>query len=173
MKFHNITTDDMLNGDGLRTVLWVSGCGHHCKGCQNELTWDPNIGVDFTEESEKELFEKLEKDHISGITFSGGDPLFPANLDTILELIIKIRQNYPDKTIWLYSGFTFDHIYKHKDGNYIDYMRWNIVKRVDVFCDGKYIESLRSVPTPWVGSTNQLVIDIPKTLEYGQVVLYA
>lgn len=172
MKFHDITTEDMLNGDGLRVVLWVSGCSHHCKGCQNELTWDPDVGIDFTEESEKELFEKLNQDHISGITFSGGDPLHDRNVDTILELILKIRRNFPTKTIWLYSGYTLAEVHKTKDGNYPEYMRWKIVSKVDVFCDGKYNEVLRSVPTPWVGSTNQMVIDIPKTIELGSVVLH-
>lgn len=172
MKFHNITAEDMLNGDGLRVVLWLSGCTHHCKGCQNELTWDPDIGIDFTEESEKELLEKLNQSHISGITFSGGDPLHEKNVDGVLELIHKIRNQYPDKTIWLYSGYTFDEVYCTRNGNYPEYMRWAIVSKVDVFCDGRYVEALRSVPTPWVGSTNQMAIDIQKTIELGNVVLH-
>lgn len=172
MKFHNISTSDMLNGDGLRTVLWVSGCSHHCKGCQNQLTWDPDEGLDFDEECEKELFEKLSQPHISGITFSGGDPLHEKNVDAILELIVKIRREYPEKTIWLYSGYTYEEVYKTKDGNWPENMRWRIVSSVDVFCDGRFMESLYSMPTPWVGSTNQMVIDIPKTLELGNIVLY-
>ena len=78
MRYHNITTDDMLNGEGLRTVLWTAGCGHQCKGCQNPVTWDPEGGLLFDEAAETELFAKLGKDYISGLTFSGGDPLFPA-----------------------------------------------------------------------------------------------
>lgn len=172
MKFHNITCDDMLNGDGLRTVLWVSGCEHHCKGCQNELTWDPNIGVDFDEEAKKELFENLEKPYISGITLSGGDPLYSFNLDDIFELIIDIKNKFPDKTIWIYSGYTYDYINEHKNGNYIDNLRWRIINKCDVFCDGPFIESLKSIPTPWVGSTNQKVIDMNETKKYGMVVLH-
>ena len=79
MRYHNITTDDMLNGEGLRTVLWTAGCGHQCKGCQNPVTWDPEGGLLFDETAEEELFAKLGKDYISGLTFSGGDPLFPAS----------------------------------------------------------------------------------------------
>ena len=85
MKFHNITTDDMLNGDGLRTVLWVSGCSHHCKGCQNPITWDPHVGVEFDEKAKEELFEKLEPDYISGLTLSGGDPLFEYNRENLVR----------------------------------------------------------------------------------------
>ena len=77
MKYHNITKDDMLNGDGLRVVLWVSGCNHACKACQNPITWDPNIGLDFDEKAKEEIFCELKKDYISGLTLSGGDPLFP------------------------------------------------------------------------------------------------
>ena len=79
MRYHNITKDDMLNGDGLRVVLWVAGCGHHCKGCQNPITWDPNGGIPFDDAAKAEIFEQLDKDYISGITFSGGDPLHEAN----------------------------------------------------------------------------------------------
>ena len=79
MRYHNITKDDMLNGDGLRVVLWVAGCGHHCKGCQNPITWDPNGGIPFDDAAKAEIFEQLDKDYISGITFSGGDPLYEAN----------------------------------------------------------------------------------------------
>ena len=91
MNYHDITTDDMLNGDGLRVVLWVSGCTHHCEGCQNPITWDITGGLPFDKNAEDELFEKLNKNHISGITFSGGDPLHPMNRDEVLRLIKKVH----------------------------------------------------------------------------------
>ena len=91
MNYHNITKDDMLNGDGLRVVLWVSGCTHHCHGCQNPITWDVAGGIPFDKAAEDELFEALSKPHISGITFSGGDPLHPFNRDEVFRLIKKIR----------------------------------------------------------------------------------
>ena len=91
MRYHNITKDDMLNGDGLRAVLWLAGCEHHCKGCQNPITWDPKGGIEFDEGAKAELFELLEKDYISGITFSGGDPLAPYNAPEVGKLIEEIK----------------------------------------------------------------------------------
>ena len=105
MRYHNITKDDMLNGDGLRVVLWVAGCNHHCKECQNPITWDVNGGLEFTDAEKKEIFDELDKSYISGITFSGGDPLHPANIDAVTALAKEIRKKYPKKTIWLYSGY--------------------------------------------------------------------
>ena len=101
MRYHNITKDDMLNGDGLRVVLWVSGCNHCCEDCQNPVTWDSNGGIPFDEAAKKELFEELEKSYVSGITLSGGDPLHPANRLDIRALVCEIREKYPEKTIWL------------------------------------------------------------------------
>ena len=103
MRYHNITKDDMLNGDGLRVVLWVAGCSHGCRECQNPITWDPNGGLPFTDSERAEIFAELDKDYISGITFSGGDPLHPSNIAEVTALAREIREKYPDKTIWLYT----------------------------------------------------------------------
>ena len=92
MKYHNITKDDMLNGDGLRVVLWVSGCSHKCKGCHNSITWDENVGLDFDDKAKEELFCALNKEHISGITFCGGDPLFMGNRECVASLINEIKE---------------------------------------------------------------------------------
>ena len=108
MRYHDITKDDMKNGDGLRVVLWVSGCAHRCPGCHNPVTWDPEDGLEFDPAAEAEIFQELKKEHISGITFSGGDPLFPANRAEIGRLIEKIAGNCPDKTIWLYTGYLWE-----------------------------------------------------------------
>lgn len=161
MNYHNITKEDMLNGDGLRVVLWTAGCGHHCKGCHNPQTWDPSSGIEFNDEAKKELFLELEKDYTSGITFSGGDPLFENNVQTITKLAKEIRQKFPKKTIWLYTGFLFEQV-KHLE----------IMKYIDVLCDGKFELEKRDVKTPWVGSTNQRVIDVQKSLESGNIVLH-
>lgn len=110
MRYHNITKDDMLNGDGLRAVLWLAGCEHHCKGCQNPITWDPKGGIEFDEVAKAELFELLEKDYISGITFSGGDPLAPYNAPEVGELIEEIKGKYPGKTVWIYTGYMWEEI---------------------------------------------------------------
>ena len=161
MNYHNITIDDMLNGDGLRTVLWVAGCDHRCRGCQNPQTWDENGGVPFDDRAKAELFEALSRDYMTGITFSGGDPLMPCNRETIAALIHEIREKLPGKTIWLYTGSLFEEI-RHLP----------FVPLIDVIVDGPYIKALRNVQLHWKGSSNQRVIDVKKTLESGRIVLW-
>ena len=162
MRYHNITKEDMLNGDGLRTVLWVAGCSHGCKNCHNPITWDICGGIPFDEAAKKELFEALEPDYISGITFSGGDPLHMQNRDEVGELIKEVCEKYPNKTIWVYTGYTWDAV---KDLPYL--------KFVDVLVDGPFVEELKDVTLHWKGSANQRVIDVQKTLESGEIVLHA
>ena len=162
MRYHNITKDDMLNGDGLRVVLWVAGCSHHCKGCQNPVTWDPEGGNPFDAEAKKELFEQLEKDYIEGITFSGGDPLLESNCAEVTELAKEIRKRYPDKTIWIYTGYRWEEI-----------RNLEITKYADVIVDGRFILEERDVTLEWKGSANQRVIDVQKTRQLGQIVLHA
>lgn len=161
MRYHNITKDDMLNGDGLRVVLWVAGCTHNCRNCHNPITWDINGGIEFDEEAEHELLGALNKPYISGITFSGGDPLHPQNREDVGRLIIKIKEKFPLKTIWLYTGYLWEEI---KDEEYI--------RLTDVVVDGKFVEELKDEKLHWKGSSNQRVIDVKKTLETGNVVLH-
>ena len=160
MRYHNITKDDMLNGDGLRVVLWVAGCSHGCKDCQNPITWDPQGGLPFTEEEKKEIFQELDKAYISGITFSGGDPLHPVNIREVTALAREIRQRYPEKTIWLYTGYLWKEI-----------VDLEIVNYLDVVVDGKFISAQKDITLPWRGSSNQKVIDVPSTLKEGKIVL--
>ena len=167
----------MLNGDGLRVVLWLSGCSHNCYKCQNPQTHDPNSGILFDENAEEELFRKLSKDYISGLTLTGGDPLHENNLDGVLNLINKIRLSCPNKTIWLYSGYQFDDEEcwvkpKNDISNLFRFMRQEIIKNVDVMVDGRYIDSQRDVSLCWRGSRNQRVIDVQKSIQQGKVVLY-
>ena len=153
MNYHNITKDDMLNGEGLRVVLWVSGCGHACKGCHNPITWDPDGGLLFDEAAKEEIFTELDKPYISGLTLSGGDPLFPGNRSTIGALVKAVREKYPDKTIWLYTGYEWDQI---KDLDFIPCL--------DVVIDGKFVESLKDNKLHWRGSSNQRMIQVKKEL---------
>ncbi len=153
MRYHNITTDDMLNGDGLRVVLWLAGCSHCCRGCQNPLTWDPDGGLLFDEAARQEIFEQLEKDYISGITFSGGDPLHPANRLDVRCLMAEIRERYPAKTIWLYTGDSWE-----------DILHYPIMKYIDVVVDGEFHEAEKDVKLLWKGSANQRVIDVQRSL---------
>lgn len=161
MRFHNITKDDMLNGDGLRVVLWVSGCNHCCKDCQNPITWDPNGGLLFDRDAKQEVMDELDKDYISGITFSGGDPLHPQNLSEVTKLAKEIRAYYPNKTIWLYTGALWEEVQKLE-----------IVQYLDIMVDGEFIKEQLDKTLHWKGSANQRVIDVKKTLASGKVVLY-
>lgn len=161
MRYHNITKDDMLNGDGLRTVLWVSGCDHCCKDCQNPVTWDPNGGLVFDAEAKEELYEVLGRDYISGLTLSGGDPLYATNRDEILKLVKEVKEKFPTKTIWMYTGFLWESI---KDLEIMNY--------IDVLVDGEFEVDKKDVQLFWRGSANQRVIDVPKTKESGEVVLH-
>lgn len=151
----------MLNGDGLRVVLWVAGCTHHCKECQNPITWDINGGLEFDEAAKKEIFDELDKSYVSGITFSGGDPLHPQNRQPIYELAKEIKEKYPRKTVWLYSGFEWEEI---KDLPIIPYL--------DVMVDGRFKLELLDTQLHWKGSSNQRVIDVPATLKSGEVVIH-
>lgn len=161
MRYHNITKDDMLNGEGLRVVLWVSGCSHACKNCHNPVTWDPEEGLEFDDDALNEIYDELAKPHISGLTLSGGDPLYPGNRDAVGRLIRMIKQKFPDKDIWLYTGYQWGDI---KDIEFIKY--------VDVLVDGEFIEELKDENYHWAGSSNQKVIDVAESLEIGKIVLY-
>ena len=208
MNYHNITYPDMNNGDGLRVVLWLSGCSHHCYNCQNPQTWDANSGIPFDESAKKELFRELDKDYISGLTLTGGDPLFESNLDGVLDLVTEfnkrynfqkvdsanpckmgiseaenpdeIRLSFPNKSIWLYSGYTFDYIMEgigyDENGAFFfldnDKKRYEIISKCDVLVDGRYIDSQRNPSKKFAGSDNQRVIDIWKSLEQNKIVLH-
>ena len=151
----------MRNGDGLRVVLWVSGCSHRCEGCQNPVTWDPEDGLVFDEDAKKEIWDALQKDYISGITFTGGDPLHVANKAEVIALMQEIKEAFPDKTIWLYTGDDFESFYREPFLTY-----------VDVCVDGEFILSEMDTKLCWKGSKNQRVIDVQKTLQSGEIVLH-
>ena len=161
MNYHNITKDDMLNGDGLRVVLWVSGCTHHCDGCQNPITWDMAGGIPFDEAAEEELFEALSKPHVSGITFSGGDPLHPFNRQEVFRLMKKCKELFPEKTVWSYTGFLWEDV-KDLEG----------MKYVDVLADGRFVKELNDNNLHWVGSSNQKIVDVQQSLKENKVILH-
>ena len=146
MNYHNITKDDMLNGEGLRVVLWVSGCNHNCKGCHNPETHDINSGIPFDEKAKEELFEYLNKEYIDGITFSGGDPLHPNNREIVTQLA-KIVKNKFKKTVWLYTGYKYEEI---KD--------LIIMKYIDVLIDDEFKIELKDEKLEWRGSSNQRIL---------------
>lgn len=146
MNYHGIEENSILNGDGLRTVLWVSGCSHHCKGCQNPQTWNKDSGKEFNKCSFDYLVETLKPDYVAGLTLSGGDPLYLANRKTVTDICKNIKSMFPNKTIWLYTGYQYDEI-KHLP----------ILEYIDVLVDGRFIQELADVNYEWAGSTNQKV----------------
>lgn len=162
MRYHNITKGDMLNGDGLRAVLWVAGCAHACKGCHNQVTWDANGGIPFDAEAEAELFATLGKDYISGLTFSGGDPLFMGNRGEVTRLAKKAKELFPQKKIWLYTGYLWEEI-----------CNLPIMSAIDVLVDGKFVLEEKDATLQWRGSRNQRIIDVPASLQMGVVRPYA
>ena len=164
----------MLNGSGLRVVLWLSGCDHHCYNCQNPQTHDCNSGIPFDLSAKEEIFQELEKDYIKGITFSGGDPLHQNNIYEVLHLILEIKEKYKTKDIWVYSGYTWEDIFVTCESRPMteeiqNEIRKKIILLSDVFVDGRYIEHLKDKKYQWAGSTNQRIIDIKKTIEKGEV----
>lgn len=161
MRYHNITKDDMLNGYGLRVVLWVAGCTHHCLGCHNPITHDVNGGILFDEAAKEEIFKELAKDYVDGITFSGGDPLHPLNVNTIGELVAEINAKFPTKTKWLYTGYLYE-----------DISSLPFIPMLDVVCDGKFEIDKFDPQLHWVGSSNQRVIDVKKTIDEGRIILF-
>lgn len=151
MNFHRIESTNLSNGIGWRVVLWVSGCHHHCEGCHNPETWDINSGKPFTEKHLQKIIEFLNKPYIRGLTLSGGDPLAEENRDEILHIVKTVKSIYPNKDIWLYTGYVFDEV---KD--------LDIIKYVDVVVDGKFELENRDITLPFRGSTNQRIIEISK-----------
>ena len=169
MRYHNITKADMLNGEGLRVVLWVSGCNHECPGCQNALTWNPEDGLEFDENAIKEIYQELDQDWCNGITLSGGDPLFPGNRRTIRNLVTAIHEKYPNKTIWCYTGYNFEkdvlgNMYKKFD------FTPKFLKNVDIIVDGQFEEENKIIDLRFRGSTNQRKIDVQQSLKNNKLV---
>lgn len=149
MNYHDILHDNMLNGEGLRVVLFVSGCMHFCDGCQNPQTHDPTSGIKFSREAFEEIYDQLTKPYIKGLTITGGDPLFPLNQDTILQLCKKIKDDFLNKDIWVYTGYRIEELPPRAR---------EILKYIDVLVDGRFIKELKDVNLPYVGSSNQRII---------------
>lgn len=149
MNFHRIESTNLSNGLGWRVVLWVSGCSHHCEGCHNPETWDPESGKQFTVEHLKKIIEFLDKPYVKGLTLTGGDPLMLKNRASILEIVKAVKSNCPTKDIWLYTGYKYEEI---KD--------LEILKYVDVIVDGKFEIENRDITLPFRGSTNQKIIKL-------------
>lgn len=147
MRIINWYHDDFVNGEGIREVIFVAGCEHRCKGCFNPESWDFLGGTQWTEEDKLQLFERLERDYISGVTFSGGDPLY--SYKDLLSLCKEIKMLYPDKDIWVYTGFSEEYVNSHFE---------ELLEYIDVIITEPFIESLKDPNLEWVGSSNQKII---------------
>ena len=165
MNYEKIDKCSVSNGSGVRTVLWVSGCDIHCRNCQNPQTWDFNSGIPFTEDTMQEILYDLSKPYIKGLTLSGGHPLDPLNSPEVLKIVKRIKMVFPNKDIWIYSGYVWDDIIK-------DETLREILKYTDVLVDGAYVDELRDISLQFRGSSNQRIIDVQKTLNSNEVILW-
>ena len=178
MNYLKIEHEDVCNGTGLRVVLWLSGCSHHCYNCQNPQTWNSDSGIPFNDSAKQEIFTELSKNYISGITFSGGDPLHKNNLDEVLKLVKEIRISFPKKSIWLYTGYELSEIIKQEQYEKVSGIpsvwskRWKIISNIDVLVDGEYTDEQKDLTLKWRGSKNQNCIDVKKSLAQNKMVLY-
>ena len=167
MKYAKIKKTDVANGPGVRVSIFVSGCHHHCEGCFNSEAWDFNYGNDFTEDTIQEIIEAMNHDYITGLSLLGGEPFELINQKGLLPLLKKVKEVYPDKTIWAYSGFLYDEL---KEMDYPETKE--ILSLIDVLVDGKFVESLKDPNFYFRGSSNQRVIDMKKTLKSKKIVLH-
>lgn len=161
LNYHDIVAESMTNGSGIRVVLFVSGCHHHCEGCHNPQTWSPDSGVLFDNDAFKEIEEYIAKPYISGLTLSGGDPLEEYNRPIVTQLAQTLKTKYPEKSIWCYTGYNWEQVKDDK-----------IMKYLDVLVDGRFLLKYQDVNLPHCGSTNQRVIDVQKSLQKEKLVIW-
>ncbi len=169
MHYGQIYDCDIANGPGMRVSLFVSGCTHHCKGCFNEPTWDFAYGKEYTPDVKETLVKMLDRPYIKGITILGGEPMEPENQKDILELLQEIRSVYRDKkTIWLYSGYTFEQLMGSQSCRASTFRAMEILNITDVLVDGEFIIEQKDISLAFRGSRNQRILDCPKSFETGK-----
>lgn len=168
MNYAAIKNCDIANGPGVRVSLFVSGCTHHCPGCFNEVAWDFDYGVPFTEEVMDKIVDMMRPDYIQGLTLLGGEPFEPQNQQGIVQLLRKVKAQLPQKSIWAFSGYLFDKdILSGRLGDTREYLSY-----LDVLVDGPFVEAKKNLSLRFRGSENQRLIDVPASLESGKVVLW-
>ena len=171
MNYATIKNCDIANGPGVRISLFVSGCTHRCKGCFNEVAWDFNYGQPFTQETVEMILKMMAPSYIKGITLLGGEPFEPKNQPALLELVKRIRQKYPDKSIWAFSGYLYEKdILAGRLGD--PAITRAFLEHIDVLVDGPFVESLKDLSLRFRGSSNQRLIDVKRSLAQGQTVLW-
>jgi anaerobic ribonucleoside-triphosphate reductase activating protein len=173
MNYATIKWTDIANGEGVRISLFVSGCTHRCKNCFNEIAWDFSYGELFDEAVQEKILKELGSSFIAGLSLLGGEPLEPQNQEALYPFVQKVRERYPQKTIWCYTGFVFDEKTgdlkeKHKNTPYTK----DLIALFDVLVDGPFVEELKDVRLKFRGSANQRVIDVQRTLTTKEIVYY-
>ena len=162
MKYNVVRKMDISNGPGVRVSVFMQGCEFHCKNCFNQETWDFDGGKDFTENTIDQVMDLCNKDYIKGLSILGGEPMHPKNIEATTKLAKKFKEKYPDKNLWVWSGYKFDEDLKNKE----------VLNYVDVLVDGRYVDELHDPTLKWKGSSNQRVIDVQKSLKSNEVVEY-
>ena len=170
MNYATIKPIDVANGPGVRTSLFVSGCTHRCKGCFNSEAWDFDYGQPFTEQAEEEIFSALAPDHIEGFSLLGGEPFEPENQEALLPFLKRLKEKFPKKTIWCYSGYLFEDIIAGKVGERLTAS--SMISLIDILVDGKFIEEQKDLHLRFRGSANQRIIDVKKSLKSDKIVLW-
>lgn len=171
MNYGEIKKCDIANGEGVRVSLFVSGCTHHCKGCFNPQTWDFNFGEPFTEEVESTLLEDLAPSYIKGLTLLGGEPMEPENQRALVPFLRKVKERFPGKTIWCYSGYTLDKDLVEGGKAWCE-VTAEMLSLMDVLVDGEFVEALKDIRLVFKGSSNQRIINLKETLDKGELVLH-
>ena len=170
MYYSNIKTCDIADGEGVRVSIFISGCNNHCKGCQQPETWDFEYGKPVTDETLKYLFNNCNHTYINGLTVLGGEPMEPKNQYGVMELIKKFKAEFPNKSVWIYSGFTFEQLMDENHRSHTEYTK-DILNMSDVLVDGLFVEELKNLSLKFRGSTNQRLIDLKNTFKNNKVVL--
>lgn len=170
MNYGAIKKCDIANGVGVRTVLFVSGCTHHCKGCFQPETWSFDYGERYTKETEDEIIESLRPDYVDGITLLGGEPFEPENQRELVKLLRRIKKELPQKTVWSFSGYTYEEL--TGDSRAVCEVTNEMLSMLDVLVDGEFVEAKRNISLRFRGSENQRLIDMNKTRKEGKIVLW-
>lgn len=172
MNYAEIKKNDIANGEGVRTSLFVSGCRNHCKNCFNQMTWDFNYGKPFDSAVEDDIIESTRPDWINGLSVLGGEPFEPENQQVLLEFLKRFRSELPNKTVWCYTGFTLEEITGKEESRAFTPLSKELLSQMDVLVDGRFVQDLYDISLVFRGSKNQRVIDVKKTAESGEIVLY-
>lgn len=171
MNYGEIKKTDIANGEGVRVSLFVSGCTHCCEGCFNKETWDFRYGKEFTDETQEELLKALSPGYINGLTLLGGEPFEPSNQRELVPFLKKVKEKFPEKTVWCYTGYLFDDELLRESRARCEATD-EMLSLIDVLVDGEFKQELKSLMLKFRGSSNQRIIDVKKSLEENKVVLY-